>query len=565
MRASTIRIVTLLLALSFGIVGAEAQEISDPPGSDRAAQPLDAEALRQLGISGDTAQSPTAPPVVESGGFSWTHGPLRYDGSGNIASIGTQAFFYDTHARLTAATLSRPDQPGSLTQSYQYDAFGNLIARTTGGVLQSNPTDNTTNHLSTAYAEYDAAGNQVRWQSVGAAIYHATYDAVGTVGELDVENVTGAGPMFFVYTASDERIWSHDGAANVGHWKLRDLDGKVLRDFVDNWNTPSTPWSVSRDYFYRDGALLAAATPTTTLHFSLDHLGSPRVITDNGRVRMGFHHYLPFGEEWLDGTGSQEGEVMKFTGHERDKDPAGSTADLDYMHARYYSAAWGRFMSMDPAPQSVDMKSPESWNRYTYVANNPLNSTDPDGRCSFVLDNGTSYTDDSPICYEVKPHWSPEDLRRRGDVAVAQEKAAFDGGADISFSAGFHIPISPGVAVGPTVASTARNAFKNIREGNGAPLTADGVSIDWAFPVIADIGVAAGITDWSGTNGASAAPFSINLGLGTRGGVQIIPRKSIDKSKALWNPARYIDGVSVGLGVGIAFPVNVSASSGRIW
>lgn len=49
------------------------------------------------------------------------------------------------------------------------------------------------------------------------------------------------------------------------------------------------------------------------------------------------------------------------------------------MHARYYSPGTGRFLSVDPA--GYDPKRPQSWNRYSYVMNNPINMTDPTGRC----------------------------------------------------------------------------------------------------------------------------------------------------------------------------------------
>jgi uncharacterized protein RhaS with RHS repeats len=47
------------------------------------------------------------------------------------------------------------------------------------------------------------------------------------------------------------------------------------------------------------------------------------------------------------------------------------------MHARSYDAEVGRFISPDPAPG--DPASPQSWNRYAYVGNNPLRYTDPTG------------------------------------------------------------------------------------------------------------------------------------------------------------------------------------------
>jgi RHS repeat-associated protein len=50
------------------------------------------------------------------------------------------------------------------------------------------------------------------------------------------------------------------------------------------------------------------------------------------------------------------------------------------MMARYYSSSIGRFMAVDPAAKSAKAERPQSWNRYTYVSNNPLTYFDPDGR-----------------------------------------------------------------------------------------------------------------------------------------------------------------------------------------
>jgi RHS repeat-associated protein len=126
--------------------------------------------------------------------------------------------------------------------------------------------------------------------------------------------------------------------------------------------------------------LLAAEVDTSakTLHFFSDHLGTPRLITGNGGVQISRHDYLPFGQEV---TGSyQDTERLKFTRHERDE------SNLDYMHARYYSSGTGRFLSADPYLDiGKALYDPQTWNRFSYVRNNPLNRIDPDGRADIEI------------------------------------------------------------------------------------------------------------------------------------------------------------------------------------
>ncbi len=80
--------------------------------------------------------------------------------------------------------------------------------------------------------------------------------------------------------------------------------------------------------------------------------------------------------------------MPKFTGHERDYDLSNPTADtyLDYMHARYYDSRRGRFLSVDPI--LGDSSNPQSWNRYTYAGNNPIDGTDPTGQATFARSGG---------------------------------------------------------------------------------------------------------------------------------------------------------------------------------
>jgi len=105
-------------------------------------------------------------------------------------------------------------------------------------------------------------------------------------------------------------------------------------------------------------------------YYHLDHLGTPRSLTDSTGLRVQGQHFLPFGEEMPVEAGLNS---RKFTGHERDPETG-----LDYMVARYYEAPLGRFLSPDPG-NDTDKMNPQSLNLYAYVRNNPLGATDPTG------------------------------------------------------------------------------------------------------------------------------------------------------------------------------------------
>lgn len=51
----------------------------------------------------------------------------------------------------------------------------------------------------------------------------------------------------------------------------------------------------------------------------------------------------------------------------------------DYADERYYTSTWGRFLTPDPYVATDGLKNPQSWNRYGYVGDDPVNYNDPSG------------------------------------------------------------------------------------------------------------------------------------------------------------------------------------------
>lgn len=139
-----------------------------------------------------------------------------------------------------------------------------------------------------------------------------------------------------------------------------------------------------RHYIVAGGNIVAIRTEktglaTTTHYMHYDHLGSVDVVTDENASVIERSSFSPFGMRrnagnWNDATGflTSEFTTRGFTGHEQ-LDEVG----LVHMNGRVYDPLLGRFLSADPQVQFP--KASQSFNRYSYVHNNPLSYTDPSG------------------------------------------------------------------------------------------------------------------------------------------------------------------------------------------
>lgn len=120
-------------------------------------------------------------------------------------------------------------------------------------------------------------------------------------------------------------------------------------------------------------------------YLATDALGSPRIVTGAIGQVVSRHDYMPFGEEVATGVGGRttvqgynqaDNARQKFTGYERDNE-----SGIDFAQNRYYSGKHGRFTSVDPTLASIRLLDPQSFNRFAYIENDPLNYTDPSGLC----------------------------------------------------------------------------------------------------------------------------------------------------------------------------------------
>ena len=273
-----------------------------------------------------------------------------------------QRFSYDTLGRLSSAGEYRGDTLArSYLLNYDYDVFGNRFQKAERN--QNNPFpqhwaeagaySDATNRLLTGLT-YDAAGNVIADNRFRQREFR--YDANNR--QQQSSGLGGAGAVQSVYDGAGQRV-----AVKAG--------GVVTAVFV-------------YDAF---GQLAAEYSPTVptggTRYVAADHQGTPRVVTDGSGAVVSRHDYLPFGEEVpgtvgmraaTPGYGQADGVRQKYAGMEGD-DETGMSHTL----WREYDSFSARWTAPDPYSGSMSPADPQSFNRYTYVNNDPVNRVDPLG------------------------------------------------------------------------------------------------------------------------------------------------------------------------------------------
>lgn len=151
--------------------------------------------------------------------------------------------------------------------------------------------------------------------------------------------------------------------------------------------------NLKKEYVAGGGSLITieptAVNSNGAQYATTDHLGSPRVITNSSGSVVSRHDYMPSGEELGASVGgrttgmgfsnSGDNNRKKFTGYERDTETG-----LDFAQARFYGSTQGRFTSPDPFSASAIVADPQTFNRYAYCRNNPVNSVDPSGMSAYA-------------------------------------------------------------------------------------------------------------------------------------------------------------------------------------
>jgi RHS repeat-associated protein len=309
-----------------------------------------------------------------------------FDAVGNLTIRGdmlhgvNEGFTYDTLNRLSTSSLTGPGT--NLSRTMRYDSAGNITEKSdvcaVNGCLR-----------------YD--GSQPHAVS---AITGTVNGVVNPTYAYDLNgNMTGGAGRSAAWTSFNMVSSVQQGTTNVallydeGHARLQQTAPEGTTQYL---NDPSNGVMTERfaptggglywkSYILADGKIIAERSVkgsiVTVRYFTLDHLGSTVALTDEHGALAESDGYDAWGKQRNATTGADDAtcsipatdfSTRGFTGHEQIADLC-----LVNMNARVYDPTIGRFMSPDDV--TSDLYDGQSFNRYTYVDNNPLSYTDPTG------------------------------------------------------------------------------------------------------------------------------------------------------------------------------------------
>lgn len=363
----------------------------------------------------------------------------------NIADA-VETFDYDSLDRLHTAQVQSGGQ--SVTTSYDYDALGNLTKKGqndyTYGTCSAGPHAVCTVGGGTAFV-YDSNGSMTA--GAGRTVKYNARNKPSLISK------SGAS-VEFVYGADDVRVLqiaTGGGSTATTSYVGLDATGAGLYERTTRQGSGSTATEVEHvQYLYPGGSpafalrVMKQSTPGGALsapsmkYYHRDHLGSVTAMSDErGRVpdaTLGGRNPGVFGYDAWGTRRMPEGGAL----------PAGSVDDpvgrrtytgqetmtgvgLVNMNGRVYDPEMGRFLSADSLVQFAT--NLQSYNRYSYVLNNPLRYTDPTGHAtrlqeaSYVVGWTTVYIGPAVgvvVCTVAQAWCIPYQLSLQATIAAMQ-------------------------------------------------------------------------------------------------------------------------------------------------
>ena len=303
---------------------------------------------------------------------SYFSGQYAYDSVGNLDSsdifhgVGSQVAVTENYGYDLLNRLTSVNSTATGVSSYQYDGLGNITSKD-GKTYLYQGTPHAVTKVGTDVYGYDLNGNMI--SGLGRSTSWSAFNK-----PVQIENSNAR--LNFRYGTDRSRYQQTKLDTSTGNTDTITYIGGLF-EVVEK------PTLTEYKHFIKAGGGTVAVNTrrsnstneTTYLH--KDKLGSLVVVTDDLGASKADFSYDAFGKRRpVDGEASINPLMLEytrgFTNHESLTD-----VGLIHMNGRVYDPALGRFISADPFIQfSTNM---QSYNRYSYVLNNPLGYTDPSG------------------------------------------------------------------------------------------------------------------------------------------------------------------------------------------
>jgi len=293
--------------------------------------------------------------------------------------------YYDNVYRFTSSTLNNVNNLQTT-----YDAMGNITSKTDPDQTLTATWNYDPNHLhallntgsgSDSFT-YDANGNMTYRN---ASVQHVGPGSITWTSYNQPSVITQSSQITLGYNQDHERYYSLDSNGPEKTYYVGGLLEKVNKNGGTLWD-----W---RHYVYIGSEPVAivsrtTGSPTTIRYVLKDYLGSVHALLDNTGSVLVKESFRPFGIErnsadWKSTTTTTDQVNIvnisrrTFTFQTEFGIPGGPGMGLIDLNGRMHDAFIGRLLSADPT--IPDPTNTQSYNRYSYVNNNPLSDIDPTG------------------------------------------------------------------------------------------------------------------------------------------------------------------------------------------
>jgi len=306
-------------------------------------------------------------------------------------------YSYDPLGRLTSVV-----KDDEIIRTYQYDGFGNRIAR-----------ENLIDDCIENY-EYDPLNRLVSSSHSNGQTSTYTYDSQGNLSSIIKDDspiksfaFDAANRMFKASTADGGIAkYTYDGLGRrvKSVWERVAQDSNESSGYTEQHyvldalkpygNILATYGNEGMSHYLWGNELIATNTDgiPSSYHLTDDMRSTIAMMDADGKVIS----HLGYDEFGLPQNDIKGDSIFSFTGYQLDP-----VTDLYFAQARYYLPELGRFASRDAIKGSIIDKS--SLNDYSYCRNNPLSYIDPSGNDPYSLEDYMNlqdgYTD--PIHIEI--------------------------------------------------------------------------------------------------------------------------------------------------------------------